>query len=192
MGFFDALFGRNKPPKAQIDPLFALSTAIISFAELGWESFGRSGLALKPATSIYFQTAAQELRDLLTLYIEETKTKMQIEDDEYHYRWLLFDDPDFDDLVNLVHVSAQTLKENGYDTQLLAAVFRFVQQQKPDSLFYLIYNYKRGNFYPYMPLDKKSEQRDRYEEQRIFTMLERKLPWEKDTTLWYPIRDCPV
>ena len=38
MGFFDALFGRNKPPKAQIDPLFALSTAIISFAELGWES----------------------------------------------------------------------------------------------------------------------------------------------------------
>lgn len=192
MGFFDALFGRNKPPKAQFDPLFALSTALISFAELGWESSGRCGISLKPATSIYFETAAQELRDLLTLSIEETKTKMQIQDDEYHYRWLLFNDPDFDDLVSLVHISAQTLKENGYDTQLLAAVFRFVQQRRPDSLFYMIYNYKRGNFYPYIPMHKKSEQRDSHEEQRIFTMLEKELPWEKDTSLWYPIRNCPV
>ena len=191
MGFFDALFGRNKPPKAQIDPFFALSTAVISFAELGWKSSGRCGLALKPATSIYFQTAAEELRELLQLSIIETKTKLEIQDDQYHYRWLIFTDPDFDDLVGLVHMSAQTLRENGYDTQLLAAVFHFEQQTKPAPL-YMIYNYKRGTFYPFIPTGSKSERRDSNEEQRLFTMLERELPWEKDISLWYPIRNCPV
>jgi hypothetical protein len=191
MGFFDALFGRNKPPKAQIDPFFALSTALVSFAELGWESSGRCGLALKPATSIYFQTAAEELRDLLQLSVTETKTKLEIRDDEYHYRWLLFTDPDFDDLLGLIYMSAQTLKESGYDTQLLAAVFRFEQQAKT-APFYLIYNYKRGTFYPFLPIDRKSEQRNNHEEQRLFTMLEKDLPWEKDVSLWYPIRGCPV
>jgi len=191
MGFFDALFGRNKPPKAQIDPFFALSTALISFAELGWESSERCGLALKPATSLYFQTAAEELRELLQLSIIETKTKLEIQDDQYHYRWLIFTDPDFDDLVGLVHMSAQTLRENGYDTQLLAAVFRFEQQTKPAPL-YMIYNYKRGAFYPFIPINRENQQRNNHEEQRLFTMLEKELPWEKDISLWYPIRNCPV
>lgn len=191
MGFFDALFGRNKPPKAQIDPFFALSTALISFAELGWESSGRCGLVLKPATSLYFQKAAEELRDLLQLSIKETKTKLIVQDDDYRYRWLLFEDPDFDDLVGLIHMSAQTLRESGYDTQLLAAVFRFEQQTKQAPL-YLIYNYKRGTFYPFLPLNRESEQRDSHEEQRLFTMLEKELPWEKEISFWYPIRGCPV
>jgi hypothetical protein len=191
MGFLDALFGKNRPPAAKVDPFFALSTALVSIAELGWESSGRCGLALKPATSLYFQTAAEELRELLQLSISETKTKLKIEDDQYHYRWLLFTDPDFDDLVGLVHMCAQTLRESGYDTQLLAAVFRFEQQVKAAPL-YLIYNYKRGTFYPFLPIDRKSEKRDAHEEQRLFAMLEKELPWERDISLWYPIRECPV
>ncbi|MGB4505223.1 MAG: hypothetical protein WBI44_10090, partial [Syntrophaceticus sp.] len=168
------------------------STALVSFSELGWESAGRCGLALKPATSVYFQTAAEELRDLLQLSIKETKTKMMIQDDEYHYRWLLFTDSDFEDLIGLVHMAAQTLKESGYDTQLLAAVFRFEQQKNLESPLFLIYNYKRGTFYPYIPIVKEGEKRDNHEEHHLFTMLEKELPWEKDFSLWYPIRGCPV
>ncbi len=191
MGFFDALFGKSKPPQAQIDPVFALSTAMISFAELGWTSSEKCGLALKPATSLYFQSAAEELRDLLQLAIKETKTKMTIQDDQYNYRWLLFEDPDWDDLVELVHLAAITLKENGYDTQLLASVFPLQHQDKGMQL-YLIYNYKRGTFYPFLPTNSRMDQRDHQEELRVFTMLERELPWEKDISLWFPIRGCPV
>ncbi|MGB4511799.1 MAG: hypothetical protein WBI31_09095, partial [Thermacetogeniaceae bacterium] len=107
------------------------------------------------------------------------------------YTWLLFADPDWDDLVQLVHLSAQTLKENGYDTQLLAAVFPF-KQEKSNEQLYLIYYYKRGSFYPFIPADNQRKQRNYSLEQRVFTMLENELPWEKDTSFWYPLWGCPV
>ncbi len=188
MGFLDALFGKSRPPKARLDKLFALSTAAVPFAELGWTPAGRCGLTLKPATSIDFRSAAEELKELLHLAVEETKTRMEIRDDEYRYRWLLFEDPDWDDLVALVHMAAQTLAENGYDTQLLAAVFPF--KGPGGEKLYIIYNYKRGSFYPYLPTGK--EGRDHNTELRLFTLLEKELPWEKDVGFWYPIRNCPV
>lgn len=189
MGFFDALFGRNRPPKAQLDPFFALSTATISFAELGWTPGGKCGLTLKPAASLDFRTAAQELRELLYLATKETASKMEIFDDEYHYRWLIFQDPDWNNLVGLVHLTAQTLAENGYDTQLLAAVFPFIEPDKQK--LYIIYNYKRGSFYPYLPT-RGSQGRDHNTEMHIFTMLEKELPWEQNIGFWHPIRGCPV
>ncbi len=191
MGLFDAIFRRNVPPKAKLDPFFALSTALISFTELGWTPSGKCGLVIKPATSLYYQTAAEELKELLQLTISETKSKLNIQNDEYGYTWLMFADQDWDDLVQLAHLSAQTLKENGYDTQLLAAVFPF-QHQKVNEKMYLIYYYKRGTFYPFIPTNHHNKQRNHSSEQRVFTMLENELPWEKDTTAWYPLWGCPV
>ena len=57
-------------------------------------------------------------------------------------------DPEFEDLVvSLNTVSTQLQGGHGGD-RVLAAVFAFEENGKP---IYLIYNYKRGGFYPFMP-----------------------------------------
>jgi len=194
MGFFDALFGYNKPPQAKLDPLFALSTAAITFeTELGWIPAGRSGLVLHPATSQDYRETEKELQELLALAVRETGSGMKAETDEYRYRWLIFQDTDWDDLVELVHMAGQTLSEKGYGTQLLAAVFLFRRNppEKRGNSLYLIFNYKRGRFYPFIPLGREQE-RDTAEEMRIYALLERELPWEKDVGCWYPLWGCPI
>ena len=72
-----------------------------------------------------------------------------METDSYRYRWIVLTDPQLDDLVALIHLAAQELQSHGYGPQLLAAVFRFTTPDRPAA--YLIYNYKRGAFYPFAP-----------------------------------------
>lgn len=195
MGFFDALFGQSKPPQPRLDPLFALSTAAITFeTELGWVPTGRSALVLHPVTSQDFRETEKELRELLDLATQDTKSRIKAENDEYRYRWLVFGDPDWDDLVELVHLAGQTLTEKGYGTQLLAAVFSFCREEAsdgPGSTLYIIFSYKRGLFYPFLPLDREKG-RDTTEEMRIYALLEKELPWEKDIGYWYPLWGCPL
>ncbi len=199
MGFFDILFGRSRPRRARLDPLFALTTAALTFkTELGWVTRGRAGLVLRPVRSRDYRTTEKELRDLLELAIQETKTGLKIQTDEYRYRWIVFEDPDWDDLVSLIHLAGQTLAEKGYGTQLLAAVFPFKQEDDPEGkeeTLYLIFNYKRGVFYPFLPRGgaaAPAKERDTAEETRIQAFLERELPWEKDLSYWYPLWGCPV
>ncbi|MDH7577103.1 MAG: hypothetical protein QHH75_04580 [Bacillota bacterium] len=197
MGFFDILFGRSRPRQARLDPLFALTTAAITFeTELGWVPADRAGLVLRPVATRDFRATEKELRDLLELASRETKTGVEVREDEYRYRWLIFRDPDWDDLVALVHLAGQTLTEKGYGTQLLAAVFPFKQEEDPkgkkDAL-YLIFNYKRGLFYPFLPRgDAAARERDTAEETRVQALLEKELPWEKDFSYWYPLWGCPI
>ncbi len=194
MGFFDALFGNNRPPGAKLDALFALSTAAVTFEiELGWVPAGRAGLVLHPATSQGYRESEEELRQLLTLAAEETKTEIAMKTDEYGYRWVVFCDRELDDLIQLIHIAGETLAEKGYDTQLLAAVFLLKREppEKTGNLLYLIFNYKRGRFYPFIPLGAAQE-RDTAEEMRLFALMESELPWEKDVSRWYPLWGCPI
>lgn len=194
MGIFDAIFGHHKPPEAKLDPLFALSTAAISFeTELGWLPAGRAGVVLHPSPSRGYREAEQELRELLTLAVQETKSAMRVETDEYGYRWVIFEDNDWDDLIGLIHMAGQTLAEKGYGTQLLAAAFLLRREppEKRGNSLYLIFNYKRGRFYPFIPLSAPQE-RDTSGEMQVYALLEQELPWEKDVSRWYPLWGCPV
>ncbi|MDN5347947.1 MAG: hypothetical protein PWP65_1511 [Clostridia bacterium] len=192
MGFLDALFGRARPPQPKIEPLFALSTAWVALqSKLGWVPAGRAGLVLKPATGHDFSEAAREVEGLLKLAGEEMGSRLEEKKDEYGYTWLLVQDKDWEDLVSLVHVAGQTLTEKGYGTQLLAAVFRMQREGEESPPLYLIFSYKRGKFYPFIPLGKDRE-RDNAEEMRLYSLLEKELPWENDLSRWYPLWDCPV
>jgi len=83
------------------------------------------------------------------------------------------------------------LSEEGFGEQLLAGVFRLEKEGEGGTL-YLIYGYKRGKFYPFMPRPGGAKERDESGEMRVYALLERELPWEKDTSRWYPLWDCPV
>jgi hypothetical protein len=54
---------------------------------------------------------------------------------------------------------------------------------------YLVYLYKRGTFYPFIPT--APERRDTERELRLRGMLEGELPVENDLSRWFPIWGVP-
>ncbi|WP_338819228.1 hypothetical protein MTCOM_06470 [Moorella thermoacetica] len=190
MSLLDALLGRTRVPPARTEPLFALSTAIISLEDdLGWHPGGRAGVVLRPAEDSFYARAQEETGELVALAALEMKGHVENQRDEYGYQWLIFSDQDWEDLVALAHMAGQNLKEKGAGDRLLAAVFKL---EKDKQVLYLIFNYKRGAFYPFIPLAGKDKERDNAQEMRLAALMEKELPWEKDFSRWYPLWGCPV
>lgn len=196
MGFWDALFGRTRPVKSQTEALFAMVTAQVSLeSELGWASGNRAGLCLKSVTSGEFIEAAADLEQLVRMAAQDYGTGIRVETDAYGFRWIVLEDRQLDDLVNLIHIAGQTLQEKGYGEQLLSALFRFRRSWDEDAPAYWIYHYKRGRFYPFVPHPRRgpSEKlRDNAAELRAVAVMRRELPVEPDQTRWFAVWDSPV
>ncbi|GAW92328.1 PspA-associated protein PspAB [Calderihabitans maritimus] len=193
MGWWDVLFGRSRLKKPQKDALFSLSTAEVSFeAHLGWIPAGRAGICLKPTSGADYARTEQDVIRLLESAAADFGSKVTVTRDKYNFLWLIIQDQDFEDLISLSHLVAQTLDEEGYGGQLLAVVFRFTDHrpEQEDKAYYLIYSYKRGLFYPFVP--SGTEARDNSLEMRVFGVMEKELPMEADTSRWYPLWNCPV
>jgi len=80
------------------------------------------------------------IEGLLGLSFKETGTSFSFQRDEYGYAWVVLTDPDFEDLVTNIQMICQILMEQGFGTQLLAAVYRF----KGKVTAYWIYRYGNG------------------------------------------------
>jgi hypothetical protein len=190
VSFWDALFGRAQPRRPDMQRIFALATAAPSLADAaGLEGAGRAGVCLKPVTSGEFAATESELAELARMGARDLSGSAEVSTDELGYRWILFTDPELDALVNLVHLVGSTLEEKGFGEQLLAAVFRFRDRQAGRTC-YLIYNYKRGSFYPFAPTG--DEARDNALEFHVSAALSRELPMERDVSRWFPVWRCPV
>ncbi|MGA8297687.1 MAG: hypothetical protein WB770_11650 [Acidimicrobiales bacterium] len=194
MGILDALLGRSKPAQANLDKLFGLPGARITLeASEGLEPTGQAGVCFKPASGQAFAATEQEFTQLLNLG-NETGAHMAESSDEYGYRWVVISAADFDSLVTRVHMTNSTLQENGYGPQLLCSVFGFRPKQDGSSTSppstYLVYLYKRGTFYPFVP--KGKEHRDNEAELRLKNELKEDLAIEPDLSRWFPIWSLPV
>ncbi|MDO8670852.1 MAG: hypothetical protein Q7O66_05410 [Dehalococcoidia bacterium] len=196
MSWFDELLGRQKPVKSQLDHLFAMSTAYVTLqAHLGLRSTGKASVCIKPVDSSFFEAAAGEINDLLRLGGQEVGTKAEHRHDSYGYEWLVLTDGGFEDLVAAMHVVSTTLDERGFGEQMLAAVFQFENETSQsfsgkDRLVYWLYNYKRGKFYPFVPLS--GHKRDNAFELRLGAIMEKELPIEAEMERWYPLWDMPL
>ena len=185
MGFLDSILGKTKLPEAKTDKLFAISTAAITMeAKLGLKADGAAAVCIKPMESSKYEAARSEIEDLLKLGIKETE--YSIEKDEFNYIWVLLKDNHFDDLVTNVQMVSQILMEQGFGTQLLAAVYRF----KGESIAYWIYNFKLGSYYPFVP--SVDQQRNSSLEFRLKSVMGSELPIEKDQAKWYPMWGMPI
>lgn len=195
MGFFDSvlgpLFGSTRLKKADIDRLFTLATAGPSLEAAEIEPAGRAAVCLRPVEGAQFAAVDRELRELVALACRgrDFHGRVEVTRDDLGYVWVVFTDPDLGECVNLVHLAGSTLQEKGYGEQLLAAVFR-CRQTGADAPCQLIYNYKRGSFYPFVPTGGRN--RDNAAEFRIGSALGRLLPIEKDLSRWFPLWDAPV
>jgi ABC-type transport system substrate-binding protein len=105
------------------------------------------------------------------------------------YHWIVVHDDDVGDLVTTVHMVNASLAERGYENQLLASVFPF---RAGGDVAYLVYLFKRGTFYPFVPAPGGGERRDNQKELQIQGALTGEVPLEADLTRWFPIWGAPV
>jgi len=191
VGFLDALLGgRGKRAKgAAPDRLFAMTTAQVTLdTGLGLKHKAAVAIVFQPLETADFDAILTETEELLRAEGEDTGTKLESSADEYGYRWLIFRDPDFEDLVVALNTISTQLQGSGYGDRLLAAVFPFEDKGKP---IYFIYNFKRGTYYPFIPAPG-DKARDSERELRLKAQVGPELPFEEDITRWFPLWEIPV
>lgn len=192
MKFLDSLLGRTKPKRANLDALFAVPSAAITLeASMGLTSAGSAAVCFKPASAYDFTATCDEINELLALSGKDTGTEISQHQDNYGYHWIIARDPDLSDLVTSVHMVNSSLAERGFDNQLLATVFA-LRDGDGGGVVYLVYLFKRGTFYPFVPAAGGGERRDNQRELQLQAALTNEVPLEADLTRWFPIWGAPV
>jgi hypothetical protein len=200
MGLLDAIRGRTRPVRANLDALFALPAAAVTLqVTAGLTTSGHAGVCFKPPAGQPFAQVQADLEQLLrsnpSAAPDGTATVRDMAD-KYGYRWILVEAATIDDLVTRAHMVHSSLEDAGWSTQLLCSVFGFrpgadaAEGEAVTRPVFLVYLAKQGTFYPFAPTTE--EQRDNELELRIRGMIGDDLPMEKDLTRWFPIWDLPV
>jgi len=190
VGFLDSLLGGKKKLQGVApDRLFAMTTAYVTMEiELGMKSTGAAGIAFQAIETSDFEGILNDAQELLAGTAAETGSELESSVDEFGYRWIILRDPDFEDIVVSLNTLSTELQGGGYGDRLLAAVFAFKQKDDP---VYFIYNFKRGAFYPFVPAGGKHK-RDTPRELRLKAQLANDIPFEEDTTRWFPLWEIPL
>jgi hypothetical protein len=191
VGFLDALLGgKDRKLKAPApDRLFAMVTAQVTLETgLSIKHRGVAGIVFQPLGTADFASIVKDTEELLHSSAKDTGTSVENADDEFGYRWLVLRDGDFEDLVVSLNTVSSELQNGGYGDRLLCAVFAFEEAGRP---LYLIYNFKRGAYYPFVPQGKGKE-RDSERELRLKAQLGPELPFEDDVTRWFPLWEIPL
>ncbi len=212
MGFLDTLLGRSKPVQSNLDALFALPSAALTLqSAAGITCSGRAGVCYKPPTGQGFEDMESEVVKLLDM----DGAKLRKVADSFGYQWLVVQDPDIEALVTQVHMVNSSLADAGWGPQLLCSVFGLskvgaaadsgsgapagdgdgaVPMVGPgtvrSSTAFLVYLFKRGTFYPFVPTGP--EKRDNEEELRLRSLVGDDLAVESDLSRWFPLWDLPV
>jgi hypothetical protein len=189
MGFLDALLGRSKPVKPDLDQLFALPSAALTLeSAMGLKPTGDGSVCFKAAEGAAFSDMQAEVQQLLAA----DGGPAEQERDAYGFTWLVcrHDPDDVSGLVTELHAVNSSLEAAGFGPQLLCSVVGFAGlvggTQRRLGLVYL---YKRGSFYPFAPLG--GERRDNALELQVRGMLGADLKIEPDLSRWFPVWGAP-
>lgn len=184
MGLLDALFGIRKLPPPRVDDLFRLPPACITLADaLDIRPSGRAGIGFRAFDSKSFG----EVRGDIVAILDngDFRGRYRVAEDEYHFTWVVLENPSIDDLVAGIHLVGQLLIDGGFGQHILCAVFEF---KKSVRTIYWVYNYRRGRFYPFIPLGDR--ERDGTLELRLRTLVSEDMPIDS-LDYWYPLWGIP-
>lgn len=188
MGLLDVLRGQRTPRRADLDRIFGIGSAAVTLeVSLGLATTGRAGVCFRAIEAEVFAQLVREIEELLAATSSDSGTTVSRHDDSFGFSWVVIADPDMDDLATTTHVVSQSLEERGFSEQLLCAVFGFDGEPGPLDL---VYNYKRGSFYPFAP--RGDNRRDTILERRVQSALASELALEPELERWYPVWDAPV
>ena len=191
MGLFDILRGKRELKQPASDRLFAMATAYVKLEdELNLKSSGKAAIVFQPLATADFEGIVRDMEELVRGTGDETGTTVNAEDDSYGYRWMVLADPEMEDLVVGVNGVSTAIQGGGYGERILCAVFSFRDDRgRP---VYWIYNYKRGAFYPFVPLAGSQQQRDNERELRLKAQIGMDLPVEADLERWFALWGIPI
>jgi hypothetical protein len=190
MGLLDVLTGKRKLAKPAPDRLFAMSTAYVTM-ETGLEitTRGAAAIVFQSLATADFTQIVRDMEEVVRATASDSATQVETSEDSYGFSWLVLRGNSFDDLVVGINAVSTAIEGGGYGERLLAAVFAF--QDARARPLYLIYNYKRGAFYPFVP-GGGSEQRDNERELVLKAQLGSELPVEQELSRWFPLWGTPI
>jgi hypothetical protein len=190
MGFLDVLTGKRKLSKPAPDRLFAMSTAYVTL-ETGLEitTRGTAAIVFQSLATADFTSIVRDMEAVVRATAADSGTTVETSQDSYDFSWLVLRGKDFDDLVVGINAVSSALEAGGYGDRLLCAVFAF--QDSRGRPLYLIYNYKRGAFYPFVP-SGGAQQRDTERELVLKAQIGSELPLEPELQRWFPLWGIPI
>ncbi|MEU9672106.1 hypothetical protein AB0D92_01010 [Streptomyces parvus] len=195
MGLLDAILGRNKPVRPDLDQLFAVPSAALTLqAATGFTPTGRGSVCFAGVEGGGFARLQEDVRELLDADTERGGIPVEFSRDSYGYTWLLATHPadDTAGLVNDLHAVNTMLQDGGFGPHLLCSLIGFRDTESTDGRsLALAYLYKRGTFYPFAPLPGDAEKRDNQLELQVRGALGDDLRVEKDLSRWFPVWGAP-
>ncbi|WP_327269267.1 hypothetical protein OG233_18280 [Streptomyces sp. NBC_01218] len=192
MGLFDAILGRSKPARPDLDQLFAVPSAALTLqAATGFAPSGLGSVCFAGVEGGTFARLQDDVRELLDADTGRGGEPVTFSQDAYGYTWLLAQQPpdDLAALVNDLHAVNTLLQDGGFGPHLLCSLIGF-RDPEGRSLA-LVYLYKRGTFYPFAPLTGAGEKRDNGLELQVRAALGDDLRVEKELARWFPVWGAP-
>jgi hypothetical protein len=191
MGLLDVITGKRKLAGPAPDRLFAITTAYVTLeTSLGITTRGGAAIVFQPLATADFESIVTDMEEVVRGTAADSGTKVESSDDSYGFRWLVLRGSSFEDLAVGINAVSGALETGGYGDRVLCAVFAFEDSHKRP--LYWIYNYKRGAFYPFVPLPGSSEARDNERELVLKAQIGSELPVESELERWFPLWGSPI
>lgn len=197
MGILDAILGRGRPVRPDLDRLFALPSAALTLqAGTGFAPTGEGSVCFAGVEGGAFTRLKEEVRELLDVDAapagDDASAPVAFSRDAYGYTWLRARRA-ADALVTLVndlHAVNTLLEESGFGPHLLCSLTAFHAPDVDHDLA-LVYLYKRGTFYPFAPRADGTSRRDTALELQVRALLAGDLAIEPDLERWFPLWGAP-
>jgi hypothetical protein len=192
VGLFDVLTGRRKLAKPAPDRLFAITTAYVTMqTSLSIESRGGAAIVFQSLATADFRGIVRDMEEVVRATAGDSGTTVETTEDSYGFSWLVLKGESFDDLVVGINAVSTAIDDGGYGERLLCAVFAFSDvSARPPRPLYLIYNFKRGAFYPFVPAG--DQHRDTERELVLQAQLGSELPIETELSRWFALWGIPI
>ncbi len=190
MGFFDALRGRREPVKPDLDAIFSLPAAAITLeASLGYRSTGVGSVAFRAPEGRAFATVQADVQALLDA---GGGPAVEAAQDSFGFTWLVVRRAapvDVPALVTDLHAINSSLQDSGFGPTLLCSLVGFVDDQGRNLA--MVYLFKQGTFYPFVPAGNGTQTRDNMVELRVRDELRSDLPIEPELSRWFAVWGAP-
>jgi hypothetical protein len=187
MGIWDALTGRSKPVRANLDALFSLPAAAVTLQTAAdFTATGVGSVCYRAAEGAAFE---QTQRDVVTLLDNDDDPDVERTTDSFGFTWLLARQApdDLSALVTDLHTVNTSLEAQGFGPSLLCSLVGFTDLS--GHRLGLVYLYKQGTFYPFAP--QAPQQRNSLLELQVRDLLKGDLPIEPDLGRWMPLWGAP-
>ncbi|MBC9225490.1 hypothetical protein GL325_04050 [Aeromicrobium sp. 636] len=187
MGFLDGLLGRSKPPKANLDVLFSVPQAALTLQAEGFAFTGQGAVCFRDGEGRADDEVIASAQEMIRT---DPTASVELNHDEFGFSWLEVARPSGDvaGLVTDLHAVNSTMADQGFDTAMLCSTVVFEHEGHRLALVYL---FKRGTFYPFVPDPSGARRRDNPTELRMRALIEKDVPIEPDLGRWLAIWGAP-